>query len=604
MRIAIIVIACFVIAALIGLLIQHIVRRHKAIKLTELETGEIKPLRQRAKEWLITHKPSKRRLIQVYAALLYNANIKGFITGNIYQSETTKYMCVPGLNCYSCPGAVGACPLGAFQNALAESNTRAPYYVLGIIGLFGLMLARTVCGFLCPVGLGQELLYKIRTPKLKKNRVTRVLSYFKYVLLIVLAVALPLMYAFRDIPLPAFCKYICPAGTLGGAIGLLINPANADKFGMLGGQFTWKFSLLVVFIVGSVFIFRFFCRFFCPLGALYGFFNKISLIGVKLERNDCIDCGKCIAVCKMDTKRVGDHECINCGECIAVCPTKAISWKGSKIFLHKSAIDTTPTIKALDTAGGVVTVNPIQQGVAAQVSDSQSVVVQSAETHDTAPEKAEATKDAAKATEGAQAASKRKKRDKKFWLQLAAVITAAIVLIGALVYYNFIDVKPQRPRPSDENVGYEIGQTAPDFTVDLYNEDGSFTLYDNLGKVTVINFWATWCTPCVNELPYFDMLAKNHDDINVIAIHGSSTRDVTKFIADNFPDFVITFAQDNLDGNICLTFDMFGGTSMWPLTVILDEEGKVLYNSTNSFHSYHDLENTFNGLFEEEEQQQ
>ena len=128
------------------------------------------------KDWFKRHKPSKRKLIQVYAALLYNANIKGFITGNIYQGAT-KFMCVPGLNCYSCPGAVGACPLGALQNALAASGTRAPAYVFGIIILLGLILGRTVCGFLCPVGLGQELLYKIKTPKLKKSKFKYSLSY-------------------------------------------------------------------------------------------------------------------------------------------------------------------------------------------------------------------------------------------------------------------------------------------------------------------------------------------------------------------------------------------------------------------------------------------
>ena len=106
------------------------------------------------KDWFVRHKPSKRRLIQVYAALLYNANIKGFVNGRIYTGNT-KYACVPGFNCYSCPGAVGACPLGSLQNALAASGTTAPYYVLGILALFGILLGRTICGFLCPVGLGQ-----------------------------------------------------------------------------------------------------------------------------------------------------------------------------------------------------------------------------------------------------------------------------------------------------------------------------------------------------------------------------------------------------------------------------------------------------------------
>lgn len=286
-------------------------------------------------KWFKNHLPTRRRIIQVYAALLYNCNFKGFSSGKIYTGNS-KFACVPGLNCYSCPGAVGACPLGSLQNALASSGTRTPAYVIGILALFGLMLGRTICGFLCPMGLGQELLYKIKTPKVKKSKITRVLSYFKYVLLAVLVISIPVMY---QTGVPAFCKYICPSGTLIGGIGLLINSNNADMFAMLGPLFTWKFLLLVVFVVASVFIFRFFCRFICPLGAIYGFFNRIALLGVKLDKKKCTDCGLCSAVCKMDVKKVGDHECINCGACIKVCPTKAISWKGSQLFLKDSAVE-------------------------------------------------------------------------------------------------------------------------------------------------------------------------------------------------------------------------------------------------------------------------
>lgn len=287
------------------------------------------------KTWFKNHLPTKRRIIQLYAALLYNANLKGFKTGNIFTGNS-KYLCVPGLNCYSCPGAIGACPLGSLQNALASSGTRTPAYIFGIIVLFGLLLGRTICGFLCPIGLGQELLYKIKTPKVKKNKVTHILSYFKYVLLVVLVVSIPVMY---QTGVPAFCKYICPSGTLLGGIGLLLNPNNGSLYEMLGPLFTWKFLLLVLFIVLSVFVFRFFCRFLCPLGAIYGFFCRVALLGIKLDKTKCTDCGICLSVCKMDIKKVGDHECIHCGACIKACPAKAISWKGSKIFVRENITD-------------------------------------------------------------------------------------------------------------------------------------------------------------------------------------------------------------------------------------------------------------------------
>ena len=360
--------------------------------------------------WWEKHRPTKRRLIQVYAALLFNANIKGFVTGEIY-SGAAKYLCVPGLNCYSCPGAVGACPLGALQNALAASNTRAPYYVFGIIILFGILFARSVCGFLCPVGLGQELLYKIKTPKLRKSKVTYILSYFKYVLLATLVVAVPLAYS-ETLPIPSFCKYVCPAGTFGGALGLLVNPANDVLYGMLGGLFTWKFVVLVLVIAACMFIFRFFCRFLCPLGAIYGFFNKIALLGVKLDKNKCTDCGLCVSFCKMDIRKVGDHECINCGECIGVCPAKAISWKGSKLFVHPNATETPVAEKPL---AGLL--NNAEAASSAENGVPMSEAV---------PQKT-------------QTAPKKRRYQKAFCLRIGACALAGCVLAGAFVYFNAFD---------------------------------------------------------------------------------------------------------------------------------------------------------------------
>ena len=307
--------------------------------------------------WFVRHKPSKRKLIQLYAALLFNANIKGFFNGQIYMGAT-KNVCVPGLNCYSCPGAVGSCPLGSLQNALSASKTRTPAYIFGTLILFGLLLGRTICGWLCPIGLGQELLYKIKTPKVKKNKVTHVFSYLKYVLLVVLVIIIPLL-----LTIPGFCEYICPAGTFQGGLGLLLNPENYSKLADLGPLFTWKFTLMVLIILGSIFFFRFFCRFLCPLGALYGFFCRIAMLGVKLDKNKCTDCGLCISACKMDIRKVGDHECIHCGECISVCPAKAISWKGSKLFVRANDTDA-PQTEVKPLASLLKTENKVEENAA------------------------------------------------------------------------------------------------------------------------------------------------------------------------------------------------------------------------------------------------
>ncbi len=260
----------------------------------------------------------KRRWIQLLAAVFYNCNISGFFTGKISKLDT-KGVCVPGLNCYSCPGAIGACPLGSLQNAIAKSSYRFPLYMLGFLLLAGLFLGRLICGFLCPFGFLQDLLHKIPFPKIKKNRITRALSYVKYVILVVLVILIPLING-----IPGFCKYICPAGTLEAGVPLiLLNEKLQEKIGFL---FSWKVFVLAAILLLCMFCFRAFCRFLCPLGAIYSLFNPIAFFGIKVDREKCNGCNACVHTCKMDVKKIGDRECIQCGECKQKCPQNAIGY--------------------------------------------------------------------------------------------------------------------------------------------------------------------------------------------------------------------------------------------------------------------------------------
>lgn len=522
---------------------------------------------QKVKLWF-ANRPTKRRLIQVYTALLYNANIKGYIQGDIFKGQS-KYACVPGLNCYSCPGAVSACPLGALQNAFASSGNSSAYYVFGILALFGVIFGRTICGFFCPVGLGQELLYKIPTPKLGKSRFTRVLSYLKYVILVLMVVTIPIMYATQSIAVPAFCKYICPAGTFGGGLGLLLNPTNwqgsTNLLDMLGPIFTWKFALMVVIMVASIFLFRPFCRFLCPLGAIYGFFNKFALFGITVREDKCTHCGLCTQHCKMDVKHVGDHECINCGECKGVCPTGAISWKCSKLL----GLDESEQCGDASVACSRCTMATVPAGGAV----ASNVVLETSAT-------ATAT---GGVTLGGGTTEKfngnpRKKRGRAFWIQLVAWTLALLLLVGVVLYCNVFT--------SGSSVGHNVGDIAPDFELRLYGTNGTsytllestFKLSDHLGEVTVINFWATWCGPCVAEIPGFNNVAKDYPEVNVVGVHGNITEDVARFIRNSgWSDYSMLFVQDNLDGDNCQTFIEFGGRSTWPMTIIVGKDGCITF---------------------------
>lgn len=267
-------------------------------------------------EWI---KDRKRRLIQVISAVLYNCNIGGFADGKIYQGSS-KGMCVPGLNCYSCPGAIGSCPLGSVQSALVSAKYKFPYYIIGILLLFGILLGRVICGFLCPFGLIQELLYKIPTKKVKKGKWSEKLSLLKYVILVVFVVIIPLTMS-----APGFCKYICPAGTLEAGVPLV--SSNQRLKSLTGFLFNWKIGVMITILVMAVFVFRGFCRFLCPLGAFYGLFNKISVFGFVIDKDKCTGCNACTITCKLDVKKVGDMECVQCGECISHCKENAIKFK-------------------------------------------------------------------------------------------------------------------------------------------------------------------------------------------------------------------------------------------------------------------------------------
>ena len=487
------------------------------------------------KNWLKKIWPSKRKIMQLYFALLFNANVQGFATGQIYQGKS-KVFCAPGINCYSCPGAVAACPLGSLQGAFSSPNHNTLYYIGGILLLYGVLFGRMICGWACPFGLIGELLYKIKSPKVKKSPVTRILSFFKYVVLVFFVGIVPIIYAIRNVPLPAFCKYICPVGTIEGGLGLLSNKVNDSLFSLLGPLFTWKFMLMISIVVGSIFIFRLFCRFICPLGALYGLFNRISVFGVQVDEDKCTHCNLCISHCKVDIKHVGDQECIGCGECIGVCPTKAITWKGPKILL--------------------------------------------------------------KANEAAVKTDKRKRTTR-----IISTVVMLAVLIGALCYYwdPNVDLNPTQPSdttPSgtDPVIGNQVGNLAPSFQLEIVTADGITTETVNpttTGKVTIINFWGTWCGPCVAELPYFDAVASQYaDKVTVIAVHSNQGIDTAPaYIADTYPNSNIIFAKDNEGANPIngALFSALGFNMAYPATVVLDENGVIIYTGINPFHSLDEL---------------
>ena len=289
-------------------------------------------------------------------------------------------------------------------------------------------------------------------------------------------------------------------------------------------------------IVGSVFIFRVFCRFICPLGALYGLFNKFAILGIKLDKPSCIDCGLCISKCKMDIKQVGDHECINCGECVGVCPTKAISWRGGKIILPPDEV----------------------APITADMSEEEKTVC----LENTAKSNVKFAK-------------------RRLITKIVAAVLASALLVSTVVYCNFFD-KPAEEAPTV----HKVGDQCPSVNIPVYNGNGEYTeIYNpaaNKGKVTIINFWGVWCPGCIKELPYFDQIATDFSDsVDVIAIHTFDQMDESdEYIEEHFPDSKMLFGVDHLikSGDVTsgeYLYTMFGGTGTYPITVIVDPNGEI-----------------------------
>lgn len=255
----------------------------------------------------------KRKLTQTIFLILFNIP---------FLSPILKRVPSPVLHCYSCPLSSFACPVGTIQHLIVVRDF--PFNSLGVVSLIYLFIGKLSCGFMCPFGFFQDLLFKIKTPFKIKPKIKN-LFWTKYGVLFSLVILGPFIF-YETL----FCK-VCPAGTLTAGIPqVIINPSLR---GLIGPLYISKILVLSFFIIWFIFEERPFCNYFCPLGGFIGVFNKFSYLKIEVDQNKCIECYKCEKVCPFSITTFKDPNninCIRCGKCIDICPTNALSFKFNK----------------------------------------------------------------------------------------------------------------------------------------------------------------------------------------------------------------------------------------------------------------------------------
>ena len=260
---------------------------------------------------------------QIFTFILVNIGILSVLE--------TGIVC-PVFYCHGCPAAGFACPIGSMQNFIAvrEELRLFPFYLLGSLGLYAVALGRFWCGWACPFGTVQDLFIKIRGRKNIPHLFT--VPWTKYVVLVGLLIA---AWIALD---SLFCK-VCPSGSLFAAVPHQLIPSASDSQGQplieqTIGTFFWvHVATLVVAIFSFILIARFWCRYLCPLGAIFGLFNRVSFVKVTLDDSKCTGCRQCLDVCPTrieEPEHIGNvTDCIQCGKCVEACSADALKISAS-----------------------------------------------------------------------------------------------------------------------------------------------------------------------------------------------------------------------------------------------------------------------------------
>ena len=216
---------------------------------------------------------------------------------------------------------------GSFSLSGSGTDLALMLAVLPISIIWG----RFFCGFLCSFGALSELIYALSGTLWKgrkpiPKRMDGILKYLKYLIFLLLFVfvwTLQFQIDNRLNPLYVFGVY-------------------SKSWTSASAAFTVGGFLLLCILIGSVFVERFFCRYLCPMGALFSALSRLRLFKILRRTNSCVSCGQCDRSCSMGIPvsggaRVTSGECIDCMRCTERCPQNALSSNASPVVAGTTA---------------------------------------------------------------------------------------------------------------------------------------------------------------------------------------------------------------------------------------------------------------------------
>lgn len=217
--------------------------------------------------------------------------------------------------------ALGDVVVALVQGNFSVYSLWSQLITLVVVLLVTAVWGRFFCGFLCSFGALQELLFHLLPGRFHRKTnppvwLDRALSYLKYLVLAFIVGGLWIMALPMDASLSPW-----------GAFGMLI---SGNPSVMAAAVPTAGFLLLLVFAVGSLLVDRFFCRYFCPLGALFTLVSGKRAYKIRRHTTQCTRCGLCERTCSMGVPilkngAVSSGNCINCMRCVDVCPRQCLS---------------------------------------------------------------------------------------------------------------------------------------------------------------------------------------------------------------------------------------------------------------------------------------